>query len=213
MTDRPDVTPVDFYRRLPTTGEPELIVSLVGTRARVLDLACAAGRIAIPLATLGCSVTGVDLDPAMIAALPPEVHGVVADATTARLDRRFDAVLLLSHLVNDPVAGPAFVRTAAAHLVPAGLVIGETYPPGADPTQGVGRTTRMGAAHVTLLRASRAADLLEAEVRYGVDGRTWTEAFTARLLDEEQLRRVLREAGLGWGGWLERPGWFTCRAA
>lgn len=213
MDDAPGSGPVDFYRGLPTTGEPELIASLLGRRATVLDVGCAAGRIAIPLSALGRSVTGIDIDPAMIAALPPEVEGIVADATTVRLGRRFDAVLLVSHLVNDPVAGPAFVRTAAAHLAPGGLVIGETYPPGADPTRGVGRTTRMGSAHVTLLRASRSGDLLQAEVRYGVDDRAWTEVFTARLLEETQLRTMLRDGGLAFGGWLARPGWFTCRAA
>lgn len=213
MDDAPDGSPVDFYRSLPTTGEPELILSMVGPRARVLDVACAAGRIAIPLSALGCSVTAIDIDPAMVAALPPAVEGIVADATTVRLGRRFDAVLLLSHLVNDPVAGPAFVRTAAAHLAASGLVIGETYAPGADPTQGVGRTLRMGSAHVTLVRASRTGDLLEAEVRYGVAGEAWTEAFTARLLDEAQLSGMLRDGGLAFGGWLDRPGWFTCRAA
>ena len=44
----------------------------------------------------------------MIAALQPDVEGVVGDARTIRLGRRFGAVLLASHLVNDPEGGAAF---------------------------------------------------------------------------------------------------------
>jgi SAM-dependent methyltransferase len=207
----PDGSPVAFYARLPATGEPELIHALLAPAASVLDLGCGPGRIAGPLVALGHQVTGVDDGPGMIAALPSGVDGIVADARTVRLARRFDAVLLASHLLNAPLDGPAFVATAAAHVKADGVVIGETYPPGWDPEEGVGRETRLGNARITLLRAALVGDLIDAEVRYGVDDRLWTQPFTARLLDEAGVRALLGTAGLEFDRWLDRPGWFVAR--
>jgi SAM-dependent methyltransferase len=212
MTDiAPDGSPVAFYRRIPATGEPELIHGQVPAGASILDLGCGPGRIAGPLATLGHPVTGVDNGPAMIAALPAGVEGIVADVASIRLGRQFDAVLLASHFVNDPLAGPAFAATAAAHVAPGGVVIGETFPPGWDPAAVVGRTSRLGDAEITLIRAELDGDHIDAEVRYGVDGMEWTQPFTARLLDEAALTALLAGAGLRFDGWLSRPGWFSAR--
>jgi SAM-dependent methyltransferase len=207
----PDGSPVAFYRRLPATGEPELIHAVLPAGATVLDLGCGPGRIAGPLAALGHAVTGVDDGAGMIDALPPGVEGVVGDARTVRLGRRFGAVLLASHLVNDPGpgGGAAFLATAEAHLAPDGVVVGETYPPGWDAAAGVGRISRLGDAEIELLSATLVGDLLEAEVRYGVDGMTWTQPFTARVLDEPALAALITAAGLRFGRWLDRPGWFV----
>ena len=207
----PDGSPVAFYRRLPATGEPELIHGVIGPGTSVLDLGCGPGRIAGPLAALGHRVVGVDDGPAMIAALPAGVHGVVADATTVRLGRRFGAVLLASHLVADPDHGPAFVATAAAHLEPGGILIGETYPPGWSAAGIIGREQRLGDARIVLTRAGVEGDLLAADVMYGVDGMTWHQSFKARLLDEPALRALLGKACLEFAGWLARPGWFLAR--
>jgi SAM-dependent methyltransferase len=209
----PDGSPVAFYRRLPAVGEPELIHAVIAPGASVLDLGCGTGRIAGPLVALGHPVTGVDDGPGMIAALPPGVEGVVADAQTVRLGRRFGAVLLASHLVNDPEAGAAFVATAAAHLEPSGVVVGETYPPGWDPSPSVGRETGMGDARIELLRARVVGDLLEAEVRYGFDDLVWQQVFRARLLGEDGLRALLTSGGVAFERWLPRPGWFIARSA
>lgn len=208
----PDGSPVAFYRRLPADGEPELVHAAIGPGTSVLDLGCGPGRIAGPLAVLGHAVTGVDDGPGMIAALPREVEGIVADARTVRLGRRFGAVLLASHLVNAPDDGPAFVATAAAHLAPGGVIVGETYPPGWEPTTALGRVRRLGDARVELLRAVVTGDRLEAEVRYGVDGQLWQQTFSARLFDEPGLRDLFAREGVEFVRWLDRPGWFRARA-
>jgi SAM-dependent methyltransferase len=207
----PDGSPVAFYRRLPATGEPELIHAAIPAGATVLDLGCGPGRIAGPLVALGHPVTGVDDGAGMIAALPPGVEGVVADARRVRLGRRFGAVLMASHLVNDPDGGAAFAATAAAHVEPAGVVVGETYPPGWDPAASVGKVTRLGDASIELTRATVDGDRIDAEVRYGVDGLEWRQPFVARLLDERALRALLGETGLELDRWLDRPGWFVAR--
>lgn len=204
----PDGSPVAFYRRLPATGEPELIHAAIPPGASVLDLGCGPGRIAVPLADLGHVVTGVDNGDGMIAALPSSVRGVVGDAASIRLGRLYDAVLLASHLVNDPVCGAAFAVTARAHLAPGGVVIGQTYPPGWNPTTAVGTVTRIGDAEIEMLSATHKGDLLDAVVRYGVDGVLWEQRFRARLLTDATFEALLAGAGLVLDGWLERPGWF-----
>lgn len=210
----PDGSPVSFYRRLPAMGEPELIHAAIPPGASVLDLGCGPGRIAVPLSELGHAVTGVDNGDGMIAALPSSVRGVVGDAASIRLGSLFDAVLLASHLVNDPVCGAAFAVTARAHLAPDGVVIGQTYPPGWDPTAAVGTVTRIGDAEIEMLSAAREGDLLDAVVRYGVDGAVWQQRFSARLLTDATFDALLAGAGLVLDRWLERPGWFRAvRAA
>jgi SAM-dependent methyltransferase len=211
MEVAPDGSPVAFYRRLPAMGEPELVAGVVPAGSTILDLGCGTGRIAGPLAALGYRVTGVDNGSGMIAELPDGVDGIVADATSLRLDTRFGAVLMASHLVNDPDHGLAFAETAAAHVVDGGYVIGETYPPGWQAHAAVGRTSHLGDATVTLLRADVVGDLLDAEVRYGVDGMEWTQPFVARVLDGSALRDLLTAAGLAFERWLDRPGWFVAR--
>jgi SAM-dependent methyltransferase len=192
-------------------GEPELVHAALPGGASVLDIGCGTGRLAGPLTALGHPVTGIDNGPGMIAALPAAVEGIVGDAATIRLGRRFDAALLASHLVNDPDRGSEFVRTAAAHLVSGGVVIGETYPPGWDPATSVGRPSQLGDATVVVTRADLDGDLLHAEVAYGVDGQVWTQSFTARILDEAALRELLAAEGLRFAAWLDRPGWFSAR--
>jgi SAM-dependent methyltransferase len=209
----PDGSPVAFYRRIPALGEPERIHAVIPPGAAILDLGCGPGRIAGPLVALGHPVTGVDDGAGMIAALPPGVEGLVGDARTIRLGRTFPVVLLVSHLVNDPENGPAFAATAAAHLDPLGLVVGETYPPDWDPGAALGVESRLGDARVVLTRATITDGLLDAEVRYGVDGEQWHQAFRARLLDEAALRHLLSAAGLTFERWLDEPGWFTARRA
>lgn len=212
MTDvAPDGSPVEFYRRLPSSGEPELIHAIVPPGASILDLGCGPGRIAGPLVALGHRVTGVDDGAGMIAALPAGVEGVVGDARTIRLGRRFAAVLLASHLVNAPEDGPAFASTAAAHVHADGVVIGQTYPPDLDPVATVGHVSRLGDAEIVLLAGEVHGDRLRATVRYGVDGRSWEQSFEARLLGEGGLAALLADAGLHLDRWLDRPGWFVAR--
>jgi SAM-dependent methyltransferase len=209
----PDGSPVDFYRRIPATGEPELIHSLIRPGGSILDLGCGTGRIAGPLAALGHPVTGVDNGPGMIRALPSTVEGIVADVATLRLGRAFDGVLLASHFLNDPTLAPAFATTARAHVADDGVAIAEVYPLDWAPEADVGRTSRLGDAEVTLLRAEQTGDRLDAEVRYAVGDDMWTQPFTARLLDEGGLRELLAAAGLRFERWLERSGWFLATAA
>ncbi len=206
-----DGSPVEIYRALPADLEPQLIHAAAGEGARILDVGCGAGRIATPLVELGHPVTGVDDSPEMLAAMDARVEPVLGDARTVRLDRRFDAVLLASHLLNDRDAG-AFLATASAHLEDGGLIIAEVYPPTMDWAAAVGRTSMLGPVEVTVIRARVDGLDLDAEVRYRMGDRSWHQPFAARIRDESDLRELLADAGSEFDHWLDaRRGWFVAR--
>lgn len=104
---------------------------------RVLELACGAGRVALPLARAGHQVVGFDASPHMLAlaqrkvAAEPELEGrlrlVQADLRTFDLQQHapFDlaivAVKSLAYL-TERADQMAVLERAAAHLRPAGLL-------------------------------------------------------------------------------------------
>jgi SAM-dependent methyltransferase len=207
-----DGSPVEVYRALPAMGEPELIHAAVTPGAAILDIGCGTGRIAAPLVELGHHVTGVDDSPHMLEHLDPRIERIVGDARILRLGRRFDAVLLASHLLNDDDAS-AFLATSVAHLREGGRVIAEIYPVGMDWAGAVGRSTRAGPVEITVRRATVDGDRIDAEVRYRLGDRTWDQAFSGRMLDESALGALLATAGLRFDVWLDqRRGWFAARA-
>lgn len=101
--------------------------------ACVLDVACGAGLVALPLAEAGFRVRGIDLAEGAIetarARVSPESDAsfAVADAyDTGEPDAHYDAVLLLDMLEH--VEHPADVLTEAARVIrPEGVVVFHTF--------------------------------------------------------------------------------------
>lgn len=207
----PDGSPVDVYRALPRPVEVDAIHAAIPPGSTILDLGAGVGRYARPLAELGHHVIAVDHEPAMLAGLDSidGVEPVVADIIGLELDRPVDVAMLASHLVDDDDLGPAALAVARSHLAPTGVVLAEVYPAGRDWIGAVGRRTQIGPVGITVTRASVTGDVLDAEVRYELDGRTWDQPFVARLLDEASLRARLGAARLRFDRWLDEPrGWF-----
>lgn len=208
----PDGSPVAVYRALPRPAEIELVDAAIPRGARILDLGSGTGRFAVPLADLGHRVVAVDHEAAMLADLAdvPGITPVVADIDGLGLPQRFDVVLLTAHLIDDDGLGPPALAVARAHLAPAGVVIVESYPPGIDWKGSVGRRRQIGPVGITIRRAAIVGDQLDAEIRYDLDGRTWDQAFVARLLDRAGIDARLAAAGLRLERWLDQPrGWFV----
>lgn len=115
-----------MYPRLPAEPDLSQVRRYAEGRRSVLDLGCGTGRIAEPLAVVGHEVVAVDESAEMLSHLR-RATPILARVQDLDLDRRFDLVLLLSHLVNDPDA-PALLATAARHLEPDGLLLIQRLP-------------------------------------------------------------------------------------
>jgi SAM-dependent methyltransferase len=92
----------------------------------ILELGSGTGRHAAVLSSLGHTVLGVEQSQQMIDLVPPsaEFETVLGDARTVRLDRTFDAVLSLFHVVSYQTTDDdvrQMFETAAVHLEPGGL--------------------------------------------------------------------------------------------
>ena len=103
----------------------------LGPEGRVLDVACGAGLVAIPLAEAGYRVKGIDLADGAIRSAqqraPENAAFAVADAyATGEPDERYDAVLLLDMLEH--VERPGDVLEEAARVLrPGGIVVFHTF--------------------------------------------------------------------------------------
>jgi len=130
-------------------GDLDLYLALAArTGGPVLELMSGTGRLTVALAAAGHEVTGVDLDPAMLAraraaaaAAAPEVtariHLVEGDARSIRLPEagRFQlAVVPLNSifLAASRLEQAAVVSTLAAHLAPGGLAVIDVWLPGVE---------------------------------------------------------------------------------
>ncbi|QXC62582.1 class I SAM-dependent methyltransferase [Aquihabitans sp. G128] len=108
-------------------GEATLVAALSPGR-RVLDAGCGTGRVAIELARRGFAVTGVDLDPAMLAAArekAPDLDWHQSDLAAFRTDERYDLAVLAGNVLIfvDPGTEAAVVAATAATLQPRGLLV------------------------------------------------------------------------------------------
>lgn len=107
-------------------GEADF-VSALGPRT-VLDAGCGTGRVAIELARRGLVVTGVEVDPSMLAvarARAPRVEWIEADLCELSLGRTFDAVVLAGNvpLFCPPDGRSALVHACAHHVAPEGALV------------------------------------------------------------------------------------------
>jgi SAM-dependent methyltransferase len=100
----------------------------------ILELGCGTGIHAALLAKQGYQVHGIDLSADMLSQAQAQTDDRLSfslgDARTARLDRQFDTVLSLFHVVsyhtsNDDLL--AAFETAKAHLKPGGIFIFDVW--------------------------------------------------------------------------------------
>lgn len=190
----PDGSPVALYLRLGPEPELDVLTQVLPPGAAVLDLGCGTGRIADALAARGHAVVGVDESPAMME------HVRLAEPVHARVEgldlgRRFDAVLLLSHLLNTPddAQRHAFLRTCARHVRPGGLIVLQRHPPGWRPPL---RASERDGVRFTLEDLSVSLDEVAATSVYGLPEGEVRQRWRARLLDDGALSDELRAVGL-----------------
>lgn len=152
----------------------------------MLDLGSGPGRIANPLSAAGHDVVAVDDSPEMLTHVVG-AETVVGDVRSLHLGRRFGAVLALSHLVNSPNRSRRLklLRVCREHLDDEGIVVIQRYPPDWVPAEGEGG---IGAVAIRLHDVVSFDDgSFGAVVTYTVHGQSWSQSFTAAVVDDEEL--------------------------
>ena len=102
-----------------------------------LEFAIGTGRVALPLASLGVSVSGIELSRSMVDVLRSKEGGAqidvtIGDMTTARVKGVFSLVYLVYNTIDNLVTQEAQVacfQNASAHLAPGGRFLIETLVP------------------------------------------------------------------------------------
>lgn len=119
-------------------------------------------------------------------------HPVQSAIENLDLDRSFDVVLLLSHLINSANT-EAFLATAARHLAGEGLLLAQRLEPGRPWRRGGGE---VGAVSIDLVEVAADGDRVCGATRYGVDGRSWLQRWELWERSDEQLEALLAKIGL-----------------
>ncbi|TWS23604.1 class I SAM-dependent methyltransferase [Tsukamurella sputi] len=109
-------------------GEARLVDAMVGRNARILDAGCGPGRIGGYLHSVGHDVTGVDVDPVLIAAAEADHPGprwLVQDLAELDLDGAFDAIVCAGNVLVFVAEGTETTVLAnfRKHLTPEGFAI------------------------------------------------------------------------------------------
>ncbi len=108
----------------------------------VLELACGTGRITLPLAQSGCTVTGLDLSDAMLAvlrkklennpAIAANVHVVKGDMSAFHLGKTFDLIVIpfrSFQLLATETLAVSCLRCVREHLSDGGVFILDAFEP------------------------------------------------------------------------------------
>jgi SAM-dependent methyltransferase len=195
----PDGCPVELYTRLPAGLTPKLIHDAIPPGASILELGAGAGRITRPLLEFGHEVVAVDESPQMLAYVKNS-ETVESRIEELALGRRFDVVLLMSHLIEKPDIEQcrAFLRTCRAHVKDYGQVVIQRDPPDwnyrEEPT-----FKRTGASGCTITMSNLSqisSDVLTFTLDYQIDGSIWSQTVVTRPIDDDSLKHELALAGL-----------------
>ncbi|WP_433789534.1 class I SAM-dependent methyltransferase [Actinoplanes sp. CA-252034] len=124
---------IDRFRQMAArgddlAGEARMIDAMVPRGARVLDAGCGTGRVGGHLAGAGHHVTGVDLDPELIAEARSQHPGAtwqVGDLSELDLPSRFDVIVCAGNVMA--FAGPStrgeILRRFRGHLADGGRAV------------------------------------------------------------------------------------------
>jgi SAM-dependent methyltransferase len=189
---------VELYARLPAWQEPDIIHAAAGEGATILELGSGTGRVTHPLIALGHAVTAVDESPEMLA----RVHG--AETVQAKIEdldlggRRFGAVVLGSHLINEPsgALAAAWLATCRRHVADDGCVLIEQHSPAWFDTAADTENERDGITFRLKDVTRPEPGVVSGTVEYQAGDLLWTQTFGSRRLDDAALGQFLGAAGL-----------------
>ncbi|WP_186244901.1 class I SAM-dependent methyltransferase [Mycobacterium simulans] len=194
-----DGSVLEILRRLPATGEVEVIRDLLKPNSSLLDLGAGVGRIANRLVEHGYQVTAVD----DCADLLAEVRGartICARIEELRLPEQYDGVLLATNLINYPGIDlrRGVLTTVAHHLKPTGKAIIQWRPPLWFDSYLPGRTYRRVEGPRAFTRTIHTArdGIVDGEVTVECDGQIWRQPTRFQRVTGDELRDELDRLGL-----------------
>lgn len=187
----------------------------------VLEVGCGTGRILLPIARAGASITGIDGSEHMLercraklAAEPAAVQSRVKlaqhDMRDFNLGEQFALIIapfrVVQHLttIDDQLR---FLATVARHLAPQGRLVFDVFNPRFDMLVGADGVEREDTPEQrlpdgrTFRRTYRVArvrwidQVSESELVYYVDGTRYVQAFEIRWYLAAELRNLLARAG------------------
>jgi SAM-dependent methyltransferase len=209
----------------PELLDPSLLDSAVDLLADLsdggtaLEFGIGTGRLAIPLSRRGVHVHGIELSPAMVAALrrkpgTNDIDVTIGDFATARVDQTFQLVYLARNTITNLTTQDEQVecfRNAAAHLKPGGHFVIENYipelqrlPPGETNVVFTATPTHVGIEEYDI-----AAQIAVSHHYLVVDGELRTFSSPHRYLWPSELDLMARLAGMTlrhrWSSWNREP--------
>jgi SAM-dependent methyltransferase len=184
-----------------------------------LEFGIGTGRLAIPLSQRGVRVYGIELSPAMVAALRAKPGGdeiavTIGDFATAKVDETFHLAYLVRNTITNLTTQDEQVecfRNAAAHLDPGGYFVIENYIPELQRLP-PGETNFVFTAtptHVGIEEYDIAAQVAVSHHYLVVDEQLRTFSSPHRYLWPAELDLMARIAGMKlrhrWTGWNREP--------
>jgi hypothetical protein len=178
-----------LIRRRRPIGEPAALVPLGDSGGATLEGTAGAGRIAQSLLELG-----YPLDSITQAVIPVDIG--LDPLAGLDLGRRFDTVVMGSHLVNlpDEARRAAFLALAARHLAGGGVALVEHHP--IDWAETAAEVRPTPGSKVGMENVRRDPPFVSAVSTFDVGGRYLRQPFTARVLSEAELANELEGSGL-----------------
>jgi 2-polyprenyl-3-methyl-5-hydroxy-6-metoxy-1,4-benzoquinol methylase len=216
-----------YDAEFPWSRDDDFFLSVVdeGGPARVLDLGCGTGRLALGMAAAGHEVTGVDPARASLQAAraKPGAHRVCwVEGTSAVVRQRsFDVAVMTSHVAQFFVDDDEWARTLTdlkRSLVPGGRLVFDTRDPADrrweqwNPVDSHRRIHLPDGREVEAWTEVTAveAGAVSSTIHYAFpDGQELLSSTTLRFRSEGELRSSLQAAGFGvermYGGWDRQP--------
>jgi SAM-dependent methyltransferase len=196
----------------------DLLADLAG-EGSALELGIGTGRLAIPLSGRGVHVHGIELSPAMVAALrmkpgANDIDVTIGDFATAKIGATFHLAYLARNTITNLTTQDEQVqcfRNAAAHLEPGGCFVIENYipalqrlPPGETKVVFIATPTHVGVEEYDI-----AAQVAVSHHYWVLDGQLRTFSSRHRYLWPSELDLMARLAGMTlrhrWDGWNREP--------
>lgn len=206
----------------------ETLASLIpGEGARALELGVGTGRLALPLASRGVEVWGVDNSPAMLERLRAKpgadrlhvVEGDFADVGSL-VDGQFDLVFIAFNTLFELPSQDAQVRCLAGmadRLRPAGALVVEAFVPDVTQLDQTVAVTEIGDDFVRLAATRHDPPTQTTVTQYMTvrPGALDLDSWTIRYATVPEIDLMAKLAGLRlrdrWGGWRREP--FTAASS